>query len=271
MRSILHIAVAAGMLAASNSQAALLYDASLGTTPNSQGWAFVANPLFGAQVSQSVNDGVLTLNTRPLISEQAGYFSKVPALSLAHPENPVMDLDTSPYSISFTMRQVAGSDTPDSDSRASGERNRGGFAVIALSENLTGLELQFQTDGIVALSDENPAFPVGESVAFDTTDALYEYELILSKEGYQLFADEDLLLQGELRDYSSLSPIESGFPYTAPSFFFFGDDTGRGEALTELTRFEVSAVPEPGVVWLCMGCVPFVGLWRRHATKSRQA
>lgn len=263
--------LAAAVLTVATSQAAILYDASVNTTPDAQGWAFVTNPLFGAQASQSVDNGVLALNTRPEISDQAGYFSKLPALSFSHPNNPIMDLSASPFSIEFSMRQLAGSDAPDVDPLAAGQRNRGGFAVIAISEDLTGLELQFQTDGIVALDDVNTAFPVGEALNFDTTDAVHDYELILSTEGYRLLVDESLVLQGPLRDYWGISPIASGFPYSSPSFFFFGDDTGRGEALTELTRFEVSAVPEPAAAWLFAVGLSIVGFWRRHTIKARHA
>lgn len=236
----------------------------MNTTPVEQGWAFVTNPLLGAQATQSIENGVLSLNTRPAISEQAGYFSKITALAFAHPDNPVMDLSVSPFSIQFSMRQLDGTDVPDSDPLAAGQRNRGGFSVIAISENQAGLELQFRTDGIVALDDVNSAFPIGEFLPFDTTDAIHDYDLVLSTNGYRLSADDELLLQGSLRDYSDISPIPGGFPYAERSFFFFGDNTGRGEALTELTRFEVSSVPEPAAMCLFASGLFIVAFRRRQ-------
>ena len=264
MKAFLTMAVAVFTVA--NAEANILYDASVNTTPDAQGWFFATNPLAGAQASQSVEGGVLSLDTRSDISEQAGYFSKVPPF-FSHPNNPTMDLSDSSFSIEFTMGQVAGSDTPDTDPLASGQRNRGGFAIIAISEDLTGIELQFQTDNIVALDDVNTAFPIGEVQTFDTTDALHNYELILGIGGYQLFADSSLVLQGPLRNYSGIAPVSPyDFPYTTPSFLFFGDDTPRGEALTKLTRFEVVAIPEPAINWLLMVGATCVGLsWRRTA------
>ena len=230
-------------------EAIVLFDATVGTTPDAQGWLFATDPPIGAASHQSIVGGLLLLNTRDDISEQAGYFSKVPFLSFQHPDHPVIDLSLASYSITFGMRQVAGSNLPDTDPLAVGEHNRGGFALIAISEDLSGIELQFQTDQIVALDDENTAFPIGESQAFDSTAALYDFELKLSQTGYELLVDDLLLLEESLRNYASIAPDPpKDFPYTTPSFFFWGDNTGRGEALSEVTQFEVNVVPEP-VSW----------------------
>ncbi len=244
-----------------------MYDASLNTTPDAQGWVYVSNPLVGAQASQSVAGGILSLNTRSVIGEQAGYFSKIPAIAYAHPDHPTIDLSVSPFSIEFTMRQVDGSDTVDADPLALGQRNRGGFAVMVITDDLRGIEIQFQTDHIVALDNANTAFPVGEVEPFDTTAVLHDYELGLSANGYQLVVDGSVLLEGPLRDYTSIAPAQPiGFPYNTPSFLFFGDDTGRGEALTELTRFAVAAVPEPTTAQLLMlGAIWAVGSRRTNA------
>ena len=85
-----------------NCPATVLFDATANTPPDAQGWAFLTNPLFGAQASQSVVSGVLNLDTSADISEQAGYFSKVPALAVAHPNHPTIDLDASDFSIEFS-------------------------------------------------------------------------------------------------------------------------------------------------------------------------
>ena len=230
-----------------NAEAAILYDAAANTTPDAQGWAYFSNPLFRPQANQTVGGGLLSLDSLQVASEQVGYFSKIPAFLFAHPNHPIVDLDDSAFVIEFAMRQVDGRDIPDSDPLALEQRNRGGFAVIAISEDLTGIELQFQTDHVVALDNANTAFPVGEVQAFDTTDTLHEYQLRLSDDGYRLSVDGSLLLQGSLRNYSGIAPASPlNFPYTTPSFFFFGDDTGRGAALTQLTHFAVSAVQSLG-------------------------
>ncbi len=245
-------------------QATVLFDAALGSTPDAQGWLYVTDPLIGASSSQSMTGGVLLLNTRDDISEQAGYFSKVPFLSFQHPDHPVIDLSLASYSINFSMRQVAGSDLPDPDPFALGEHNRGGFALIAISEDLTGIELQFQTDQIVALDNRNTAFPIGESQAFDLTAALHDFELKLSQTGYELRVDDLLLLEGPLRNYAAIAPDPpKDFPYTTPSFFFWGDNSGRGEALSEVIQFEVNIVPEPASWRIAVMSLLLVGVCHR--------
>ena len=223
--------------------AAALYDAAADTTPDQQGWAFLTNPLIGAQASQRMEGGRLILNSSQEVVEQAGYFSKVPPLLFERPDTPRINLSLGPFSIAFSMRQVMGIDVPDTDPLALGQRNRGGFAVIVISEDLTGVELQFQVDHVVALDNAHAAFPVGEVQSLDTTQGLRDYQLDISTSGYELSVDGISLLEGPLRDYSAIAPPSPfDFPYTTPSFFFFGDNTGRGGAVTELGRFEVSAV-----------------------------
>jgi hypothetical protein len=226
-----------------DTQAAVMYDASTNTLPHQQGWFFLTSPLLGANASQGVADGMLTLDTLQHVSEQAGYFSGIPVLGLEHPDLPLMDLNESAYSIEFSMLLVAGRDLPDTDPLAPDERNRGGFAVIAISEDLTGIELQFQMDQIIALDDTNAAFPIGEGRAFDTTNAHYDYQLLISTEGYQLSVDGTTLLAGPIRNYSTIAPSGPvGFPYRSPSFLFFGDNTGRGGAVTQVSHVAVSVV-----------------------------
>lgn len=223
----------------STSIAQLSYDAGLGSLPNEQGWLFLTNPIFGAKSTQSLDEGALMLNTMAHVSEQAGYFSRIPIL-FEPSDPPVFDLSQRPLSIQFSMQQIAGTDVADTDPLALGERNRGGFAVIAISEDLAGIELQFQQDNIVALDDLNAAFPVGERVAFDTSDRSHDFEVILNSSGYTLSADGELLLAGRLRSYSTIEP-RPPFPYTTPSFVFFGDNTGRASALTVITRFHAAS------------------------------
>lgn len=224
---------------ASCSHAAVLYDATTGTTPNEQGWTSLSNPIFG-EAHHTIREGTLVLDSLSVLSDQAGYFSKVPALSLEHPQSPVVDLKQQVFAIDFSIRLVAAVDAPDTDARYVGQRNRGGFAVIAIGEDLTGVELQFQSDHIVALDNADSAFSIGELVSLNT-GALREYRLILEKSGYRLFTDGTLLLTGPVRDYSAFAPSPPfDFPYTTPSFFFFGDDTARAGARTEIERFAVA-------------------------------
>lgn len=85
------LAILAVVASCTSAEAALLYDAASNTTPNEQGWAFLRSPLIGAQAFQSVDGGVLKLDSRQVASEQAGYFSKIPPILFAHPNHPKVD------------------------------------------------------------------------------------------------------------------------------------------------------------------------------------
>ena len=221
-------------------QAAILYDASLGTTPDQQAWTLLSNPLL-TPVTHGVEQNTLVLDTLDVLTQQAGYFSTFPLFSRAHPDVPTVDLQSSEFVVDFTLRLVIAQDLPDDDARHVGQRNRGGFAVIAISEQLTGVELHFQSHRILGLSNLDTAFPIGEMAAFNTTDALTPYRLTLADEEYRLAAGDTVVLTGPLRNYSNIAPSPPfDFPYTTPSFFFFGDDTPRAGAITEVTRFAVA-------------------------------
>lgn len=237
----------------------LLYDAGLGTTPNQQGWAYLTNPFVGAEATQVVQQGVLALDTRPVIGEQAGYFYSAATIDLA----------ATAFTLAFLMQQVDGVDVPDSDPLAIGERNRGGLSVIVISQDLRGIELQFQTDHILALDDRNTAFPIGESVAFDTTSSLQHYQLMLTTTAYQLLANQQPILHGPLRDYGPIAPPgPAGLVYTAPNLLFLGDNTGRGAALTRLSQISLFTVPEPGqAVGLAVGWAAW-GAWGLRRRRS---
>ena len=214
----------------------VLYDAGLGTTPDQQGWTYLTSPLSGAQATQIVSQGALELDTRSVLAEQAGYFRTSTSI----------DLSSVGFVLSFMMQQVNGVDLPDSDPLASGERNRGGLSLIAISENLMGIEIQFQSDHVIALDDRNTAFPIGESAALDTTVGLRSYELILNANEYRLLVDNQPKLQGPLRDYTTIAPSPpAGLVYSIPNLLFFGDNTGRGAALTRLSHMEAFTIPEP--------------------------
>ena len=218
--------------------AVVLFDGREGSSPADQGWAYFTNPLLGADATREFVGDALRLDTTVDISEQAGYFSKIPVL-FEHPRMPNLDLAIGPIDISFTLRQMEGIDFADSDPDASGERNRGGFAVIAIGEDLGGIELQFQHDRIISLDNSSTAFPVGEQVAFDTS-RWTTFELQLESDGYRVVVEDEVLVSGSLRDYSDIAPSPPfGFPYQTPSFLFFGDNTGRAGAITELRDFTV--------------------------------
>ena len=144
---------------------------------------------------------------------------------------------------------ISGSDLPDIDPLATGERNRGAFSLIAISDDRRGVELVFQTDNVLVLDDTNTAFPIGDVSPFDPTGELRDYELVLSNSGYQLFVSESnvsrqAILSGDLRGYQSIASGLTSFVYTTPNFLFFGDDSGRGAGSIELGLLEAVMVAQ---------------------------
>jgi len=223
--------------------AVVLYDGALATGPSSQGWLYASDPLIGALATQSVGGGLTTLDTTPVQSEMAGYFSTI------HPDMPLLDRSEG-YTIRLDARVVA-------ESHASNDR--AGLSLIVLASDQMGVELGFWENEIWAQADA-PLFTHAEGAAFNTTASLVQYELEVLGGGYELSADGSPILSGSLRDYSSF-----GFPYNSSSFLFVGDDTSSAQAAVELARIE--AVPEPATWLLALvgaGWLGGLARWRRR-------
>ena len=228
----------------------VLYDASLNSQPDDQQWVYLAN----GPVNREITGGATRLDTTAVTNTQAGYFSFVPLLG-SHPNIPTMDLSTSDWLLRFTLRIASGTDTPDTDSLAIGERNRGAFSLIAITDDQHGVELVFQPDNVIVLDDSNTAFPIGEVKPFNSTGDSRTYELLLQDRGYTLFVTDSSLsrqsiLNGPLRNYGPVAPDLQGFVYSTPNFIFFGDDTPRGAGDFRLGLLEAVPVPEPSAAFL---------------------
>ncbi len=149
-----------------------LYDPSLGSLPANQGWISLVLP----PATQAINGGLLQLNTTPERETTAGYFSE--SLwngSAEHPRMPMLDR-LQGYTIGFQL-QVLSEDHDDTrDDNGDGKDDRAGFSVIAISQDLLGLELGFFEDRIWAYAaageGTNSLFTQAEGVAYDTTTAL---------------------------------------------------------------------------------------------------
>ena len=207
-----------------------LYDGTLNTTPDLQGWIYQTLPVVSS-ATQNAGGGVTTLDTSAVESDSAGYFSEFPLLG-SHPSFPT-ELDRlTGFKVSFGVEIIQ-------ENHSSSDR--AGFSVIALSEDMLGLEVGFWEDEIW-VQDDDPIFTHGEGVAFDTTVGITDYDLTILQSGYTLYANGSPILQGALRDYSSF-----GFPYDTPSFVFLGDDTSSASAIIDLASAEVETalVPEP--------------------------
>jgi hypothetical protein len=132
---------------------------------------------------------------------------------------------------------------PSGDDNGDGLDDRSGFSVIVISQDLEGIELAFWEDRIWAQEDDSATasdlFTQAEGIAFDTTAQLMRYELDVSGNRYQLFADEDPtpILTGSLRNYANFSG--SLDPYETPSFLFLGDDSTRGESRVDIANISI--------------------------------
>jgi hypothetical protein len=223
------------LVCCSTSSADVLYDGSLNSTPNLQGWYFVTNPFSGAQAVQTPGGGATNLDSTPQIAEAAGYFSDIPIFP-GHPGVGVLDSSVG-FALTFDVQLVS--------EDHSGSNHRAGFSVIVMDSAAKGVELGFWTDEIWAQTDV-PLFEHSgsEQAAFDTTAAITRFKIIFSPGGYLLLADGTPLFGGALKDYSAFDasslPMD---PYETPSFIFLGDDTSSASAEVNISRIEL--IPEP--------------------------
>ena len=202
--------------------AGVLYDGSLGTVPGAQGWLYLTDPLFGASAIESLDTGVVVLDSTPATSDSAGYFSSL------HPGVGVLDRSVG-YRVRFDVEIV-------SESHVSS--HRAGFSVIALSSDKIGIELAFWEDEVWAQS--GPTFTHAEGAPLTTT-AMTDYALAIAGGSYHLSANGAPVLSGPLRDYSS-HPHPT---YSLTNFLFFGDDTSSADAEIRLAWIEIGSIPEP--------------------------
>lgn len=208
----------------SSSFAAVLFDGQIGTAPSAQGWFFITDPFTGALSTQTPFAGWTTLDTRTQRTESAGY------PSFGHPGVGTLDRNLG-FTLSFDIKLLAETHV---------SANRAGFSIIAIANDLKGVEVSFWQNQIWVQND-SPLFTHGESITFDTRAAFIEYDLSFLGNNYQLTANGNTILSGSLRDYSSF-----GFPYSVPNFVFMGDNTSSASAAVQIARVELVKVPELG-------------------------
>jgi hypothetical protein len=142
-------------------------------------------------------------------------------INLVNPSFPVLD-SSAGYSLEFNVALNSESSNP----------NRAGFNLILIDQAQQGIELGFKGDRIFA---QSTTFQEAESASFTTsTSTPTSFKLDVQDNGYQLFANNSLLLEGALRQYSfdpamSDPPLPLN-PYTTPNFLFLGDNTDQGHA-----------------------------------------
>lgn len=116
------------------------------------------------------------------------------------------------------------------NSSTQNRRDRAGLSLVVISSDTRGIELGFEPDAIFAQSS---AFERAESIAIDT-QAVLNYLLKVEGDRYQLFANNEPILTGQLRSYRfnprTNQPPLFFDPYTTPGFLFLGDNTSSESA-----------------------------------------
>ncbi len=226
-----------------------LYDGT--NTPNTQDFEYRTLPYLPIATTQNG----INLNTSGTANDYAGY--------IARPDRiPLLDRNTG-YTIDFTAQILAenhnNNNNPSPDKNGDGIADRAGFSLIAISsDGQKGIEIGFWEDRIWVQEEgaaeppvpPNPQHPIDsytlfthkfnqpESVAFDTTtNSVYQLKVLGNT--YQLLANGNPVISGNLRDYTSaiLPSFLPENPYTTPNFIFFGDNTPSASA-----NFNLSAV-----------------------------
>ena len=216
------------------------YDSLSGTTPDSQGFDYIA---IGG--SQSFSNGATTLDTSGNSNSYAGYFAKnVPTLD-----------PTKGFTVSFTAQVVSENHT-GSDKNGDGIGDRAGFSVIVLGNDKKGIELGFWQNQIWAQEDgttqANPSanptttppgntnvlFTHAEGANFNTTTGLIPYDLTILGDTYTLSTGNSVILSGKVRDYTAFSGLVD--PYETPNLVFLGDDTTSANAKVNLSAVSIS-------------------------------
>lgn len=226
--------------------------------PENEGWLVPGaiqsdgNPILDISDYQTVDPvtEAFTLQTYNIDSDGdsfAGYlgytnhFTQPPGFSelqLVNNGFPELNADNG-YSIFFDLAVKSLTETNE---------DRAAFSVIAVSSDVTkGIELDFERDLVFAQSDTvDSSTGFSEFVRAETSTPIItsnsnSYELRVNPFSYELFANGNKVLDGNLRDYeyntNATDPNLPFNPYETPNFLFFGDLTD--EAAGDITLGEV--------------------------------
>jgi hypothetical protein len=218
-------------------QAVTLYDPGLGTLPPAQGWTPLS---VGSAPAQTVVSGRLRTDTLtdPTVTQFVDFRSP----------GALLPLDTvAGFTLAFDLKVVA---------EAHQSVNRAGYQLLVQGlDQAQALELCFWSDEVWALAympgGADSGFVHGNGALLDTTAAFRSYALTVQNNAYTLRVDGNAVLSGSMTDYPVLGL--STFVYGTSNTLYFGDDSTRGQAITELGLVSVSAVPEPASAWLLLG------------------
>ena len=239
----------------------VLYDAALNSSPGSQGWVEAVT----GSSSQSLSGGRLFLDTTADMNDASGYATELPEPffvfadgDLEHPAMPILDRNAG-FSIDLGL-QVLSENHLTRDDNFDGKDDRAGFSLIAISEDLLGVEIGFFEDRIFAYASSGEgalsSFTQAEFALIDATTADINYRLAVLNTGYELYADGVSILSGLLRDYSAEGAVPN--PYNNASLLFFGDDTSSASSSVAVSRVAATVTePSVGILFLS-GLLMFV-------------
>lgn len=231
-----------------------LYDATLGTLPESQPWLFYAQDAgSGGAISKTlVSGGTSLITDQP---NRAGWSNTIPILNtFKNAAFPTLNPATG-FELAWSMQVV-------SENHLSNDR--AGTSVILLGSDNKGIEIGFWGNEVWAQT-ASPLFTHGESATFDTSTAAVNYRLVVTGANYLLYGNNSPLLSGPTRSYSAFGSA----PYTLNNYFFIGDNTTSAGAGLQMQSVRITTpVPEPGQIILAALSVTFLLLVQQYRDKA---
>ena len=234
-----------------------IYQGSLNSTPNTQGWLqFAASPPVGtiAPIGGTQSASGSMTNLVSTLTGSAGYSNYNAGLPIPlNPAFPTLDRNVG-FTLSFDLQ--VNTESHSSDDNSDNIQDRAGFSVIVVtSDNRKAIELGFWNNEIWAQND-GPNVANGPTKtlfthssterALRSTTAMTRYDLAIKDNTYQLFAagGTTAILTGSLRDYTPFNHTGAGLPYDPyeqTNFVFLGDNTSSAQADVNLARVELQA------------------------------
>lgn len=259
-RSFFTALTAVAVLAAS-AGAGIVYDGASGS--GTQTVAAQSNLQFvtlNNAASQVAAGGKTTLNSTALgQAGQGGYFSHLGAPGFGVPVAPINPTWPAQNTMTAATGYTVRFDIAVTQEAHNADNQRAGFSVILISGNLKGIELGFWTDRLFAYEGgTGPSlFTPAEFASRDNT-ALTRFEYTVLGNDYAVFINQHYaspILTGVLRDYTAFNAAGAGLPfnpYAVNDFMFLGDNTSRGQSVTEISYIAITAgaIPSPGATAL---------------------